>query len=397
MKKHHYDITIIGAGLIGLCMSSMLSKLNKKILVIDKNSVNSKNYLLNDIRTTAISQGTKRILDNLKIWHKIKEYSQPIKKIDVLESTSNKRIVFDSKDLGEGDLGYIVSNSILKKEFLSKINKSSRIEIMDKTEVNDLKVFDISHDKFPEIHTGDNIITSKILIGADGRYSNSRNLINLPNYKFDYKQNAYVFFITHKKSHSSNAFEVFFPEGPLAILPMLKEKNQNRSSVVWTVDKKLGDLTKLKKNEFKKMFLEKYMNLLGDVTRISDPQKYELNVVNANLTIKNRVVFIGDAAQAIHPIAGQGFNLGVRDCKVLFRNISRSFELGLDPGTILRLESYLKERLSDKYSFMGATHFLNLIFSNNSRSVTKLRKIGLGVVQKSKILKNFFMSRAMGL
>ena len=397
MKKHHYDITIIGAGLIGLCMSSMLSKLNKKILVIDKNSVNSKNYLLNDIRTTAISQGTKRILENLKIWHKIKEYSQPIKKIDVLESTSNKRIVFDSKDLGEGDLGYIVSNSILKKEFLSKINKSSRIEIMDKTEVNDLKVFDISHDKFPEIHTGDSIITSKILIGADGRYSNSRNLINLPNYKFDYKQNAYVFFITHKKSHSSNAFEVFFPEGPLAILPMLKEKNQNRSSVVWTVDKKLGDLTKLKKNEFKKMFLEKYMNLLGDVTRISDPQKYELNVVNANLTIKNRVVFIGDAAQAIHPIAGQGFNLGVRDCEVLFRNISRSFELGLDPGTILRLESYLKERLSDKYSFMGATHFLNLIFSNNSRSVTKLRKIGLGVVQKSKILKNFFMSRAMGL
>ena len=397
MKKHHYDITIIGAGLIGLCMSSMLSKLNKKILVIDKNSVNSKNYLLNDIRTTAISQGTKRILENLKIWHKIKEYSQPIKKIDVLESTSNKRIVFDSKDLGEGDLGYIVSNSILKKEFLSKINKSSGIEIMDKTEVNDLKVFDVSHDKFPEIHTDDSIITSKILIGADGRYSNSRNLIDLPNYKFDYKQNAYVFFITHKKSHSSNAFEVFFPEGPLAILPMLKEKNQNRSSVVWTVDKKLGDLTKLKKNEFKKMFLEKYMNLLGDVTRISDPQKYELNVVNANLTIKNRVVFIGDAAQAIHPIAGQGFNLGVRDCKVLFRNISRSFELGLDPGTIFRLESYLKERLSDKYSFMGATHLLNLIFSNNSRSVTKLRKIGLGVVQESKILKNFFMSRAMGL
>ena len=397
MKKHHYDITIIGAGLIGLCMSSMLSTLNKKILLIDKNAINSKNYLLNDIRTTAISQGTKRILENLKIWHKIKEYSQPIKKIDVLESTSNKRIVFDSKDLGEGDLGYIVSNSILKKEFLSKINKCSRIEIMDKTEVKDLKVFDISHDKFPEIHTSDSLITSKILIGADGRYSNSRNLINLPNYKFDYKQNAYVFFITHKKSHSSNAFEVFFPEGPLAILPMLKEKNQNRSSVVWTVDKKLGDLTKLKKNEFKKMFLAKYMNLLGDVTRISDLQKYELNVVNANLTIKNRVVFIGDAAQAIHPIAGQGFNLGVRDCEVLFRNISRSFELGLDPGTILRLESYLKERLSDKYSFMGATHFLNLIFSNNSRSVTKLRKMGLGVVQKSKILKNFFMSRAMGL
>ena len=139
------------------------------------------------------------------------------------------------------------------------------------------------------------------------------------------------------------------------------------------------------------------MNLLGDVTRISDPQKYELNVVNANLTIKNRVVFIGDAAQAIHPIAGQGFNLGVRDCKVLFRNISRSFELGLDPGTILRLESYLKERLSDKYSFIGATHFLNLIFSNNSRSVSVLRKMGLGVVQKSKILKNFFMSKAMGL
>ena len=116
MKKHHYDITIIGAGLIGLCMSSMLSTLNKKILLIDKNSINSKNYLLNDIRTTAISQGTKRILENLKIWHKIKEYSQPIKKIDVLESTSNKRIVFDSKDLGEGDLGYIVSNSVLKKE-----------------------------------------------------------------------------------------------------------------------------------------------------------------------------------------------------------------------------------------------------------------------------------------
>ena len=397
MKKHHYDITIIGAGLIGLCMSSMLAGLNKKILIIDKSSVKSKNFLFNDIRTTAISQGTKRILENLKIWHKIKEFSQPIKKIDVLESTSDQRIVFDSEDLGEGNLGYIVSNCVLKKEFLSKINRSSKIEIMDKTEVNELKIPDKNYDNFPEIYTHGKVITSQILIGADGRYSNSRNLINMPNYKLDYSQNAYVFFITHKKSHCSNAYEIFFPEGPLAILPMLKEKNQNRSSVVWTVDKRLGDFTKLQKSEFKKMFLKKYRNLLGDLVKISEPKKYELNVVNANLTMKNRFILIGDAAQAIHPIAGQGFNLGVRDCQVLFENISRSYELGLDPGTIIRLESYFRERIIDKYVFIGATHFLNLIFSNNFKSINKIRNMGLGIVQKSRTLKNFFMSRAMGL
>ncbi len=353
--------------------------------------------MLDDIRTTAISQGSKRILENLNIWQKIKKYSQPIKKIDVLESTSNQRVIFDSEDLGEGHLGYIVPNSMLKKELLLKIRKSSKIKIMDKTEITDLKVSDQIDDNFPEIFTSDSIITSQILIGADGRYSTSRNLINMPNYKFDYSQNAYVFFITHKKSHFSNAYEIFFPEGPLAILPMLKEKNQNKSSVVWTVDKKLGDLTKLKKNEFKKKFLEKYMNLLGDVMEISNPKKYELNVINANLVIKNRVVFIGDAAQAIHPIAGQGFNLGVRDCDVLFRNIYKSYELGLDPGAINRLESYLRARLLDKYAFIGATHFLNLIFSNNIKPINKLRNMGLGVVEKSKFLKNFFMSRAMGL
>ena len=396
-KKHHYDFVIIGAGLVGLFMATMLLKKKVKVLLIEKSSLDLKKFKNSDNRTTAVSQGTMRVLMNLDLWQFIKPFAQPIKNIDVFDGFSNNKLRFESSSLDEGDLGYIVENKILKKILLENIIPNKLLNFIPNTEVIEiLKDEQIIENKIT-VKTEKTIITSNLVIGADGRNSRSRFLNNLKYYEHDYKQNAYIFNIKHKENHNNKALEIFYPEGPLAVLPMLKVGKDYQSSVVWTVDKKLGDLTKLKKKDFKIEFVKRYKNYFGPIVSLGQPNKYPLNVKNVFDRTHERFVLIGDASQAIHPIAGQGFNLGVRDCVVLAENISKSLDLGIDPGMKNCLSQYENKRLLDKELFVSATHFLNLLFSNNSNGVRYIRQIGLGIVERIPILKNKLMKIAMGL
>ena len=396
-KKHHYDIVIVGGGLVGLFMATMLIRKKIKILLVDKGNLTSKNLKTYDKRTTALSQGTMRVLKNLDLWKFIEPSSQPIKNIDVLDGFSRKKLRFESSSLGEGALGYIVENKILRKILLANITSDKLADIFSNTEVIQISLDREIIDEKIKIETTKQIITSNLIIGADGRNSKSRFLNDIKYYEYDYKQNAYIFNILHKDNHNSKALEIFYPEGPLAVLPMMNNGKNYQSSVVWTIDNKLGDFTKLKKEDFKAEFLKRYKNYFGSILRIGLPKKYPLNVKNSYDRSKKRFVLIGDASQAIHPIAGQGFNLGVRDCVDLAKNISKSMELGIDPGLRTSLVQFENKRLIDKELFVNSTHYLNLIFSNNNSGIRFLRKTGLEIVERVPALKNQLMKIAMGL
>ncbi len=397
-KENHYDIVIVGAGLTGLLMSLLLGSNGINVCVIEQSDY-KKNFSKGlDKRTTAISQGTKRLLEKLSLWKSIKRFCQPIKKITVQEQFSKNELDFDSSKLNQGSLGFIIKNKILKTSLLNKIEGYDCIKLLLNTKVDDIKINKKNSDIKPHVRSGINKITSNLIIVSDGRFSKCRELINMKYFMYDYNQTAYIFNIKHQENHNSEALERFFPEGPLAILPM---KNNSttffESSVVWTIENSLGDFTKLTKENFKAEFLERYNNYFGDIKHISIPKKYNLDLRYTYSSFVNRVVFIGDSSQAIHPIAGQGFNLAVRDCESLCEILLNQKYNGFDVGNTSALLKYENRRYFDRKVFIESTHRLNLLFSNNYSAIKGIRSLGLSMVQNLDFLKKELMLVAMGL
>ena len=396
MKKNYTqsEVLIIGAGFIGQIMALMLASSKITVTLVDKN-----NFEKSDKRTTAISQGSSRIFKNLGIWKQLKNKTEGINKIFVSDQDSQDYLKFDSSVLNEGKLGFIIENQYFRKILKKEISQSKYISTFEKNEITNIyenkkenasKVFAESRDK---------IVVSDLIIAADGRTSATRKLLNLKYHETIYEQNAYVFNIFHEEKHNGVALEKFFPEGPLAILPMkaLLKPYQNRSSVVWTVDQKLGDLTKITKKEFLAEFSKRYDNFFGKLIKSSKPSVYPLNLIYAYDTITEKVVLVGDAAQGIHPIAGQGFNLGLRDCKLLHNIILDAKLTGQKFNCLNLLKRYQNIRSIDRSLFIEATDKLNKIFSNNSQSLKIIRKFGMRFINKSDFIKNQLMKNAMGL
>ena len=390
MDNHQHNIIIVGSGLVGMTLALMLSKLECRVTILDKNS-KKKILELKDSRTSAISQGSSRILREISIWSKIKKKVQPINDIKVTEGTNKNDLIFKSESLNEGPLGYIVDNTFLKKTFFREVLKSNFVKFIGEVNIKDIK----RESNFATIFSNKGNFRAPLIVGADGRNSKMRFLADIKSFFFDYDQVAFVFNIAHKLSHQSTALERFFPSGPLALLPM-QNNNKKSSSVVWTVDSAITD--KLSDNKkFNNEFEKKYAQAFGQITKVSKPVKYNLNVISCYEYFKERIVLIGDACQAIHPIAGQGLNLGLRDSYYLARVISESLKLGLDIGSEYVLRDYSSQRKVDKNLLIQATHRLNQLFSNNSVLIKLVRENGLKIFNKSSYLKKKSMMFAMGL
>tara|TARA_B100000035_G_scaffold244461_1_gene213012 strand:- start:8942 stop:10129 length:1188 start_codon:yes stop_codon:yes gene_type:complete len=390
LDNHQHNIIIVGSGLVGMTLALLLSNLEFKVTILDKNS-KKKLLEVKDSRTSAISQGSSRILEEISIWSKINKKVQPINDIKVSEGTNKNNLTFMSESLNEGPLGYIVDNTFLKKTFFKEVLKSNFVKFIGEVKIKDIK----KKSNYATIISNKGNFKAPLIVGADGRYSRMRFLADIKSFFFDYNQIAFVFNIAHKLSHQSTALERFFPSGPLALLPM-QNNNKKCSSVVWTVDSALKEKL-LDNKKFDNEFEKKYANAFGQITTVSKPVKYDLNVISCYEYFKERVVLIGDACQAIHPIAGQGLNLGLRDAYDLATVISESLRLGLDIGSTCVLRDYSSKRLLDKKLLIQATHRLNQLFSNNSALIRLLRENGLKIFNKSSYLKKKSMMFAMGL
>ena len=391
MTKNHHEIIICGAGMIGLTFALLMAEKKIKVCIIDKNDKELL-FAQHDNRTTAISQGSYRIFEKLGVWKKLKNEFQPINKIYVSEGLGSHDINFDCKSLKEGPLGFIVDNKLIKRTLLNEVSKSKYISFKYCTEI-----FNINNENIDNsfIETKNLKLYFKMLVAADGRFSKTRYHANIKYYTHDYQQTAFVFNISHSKKHHGIALERFFSTGPLAILPVNNSKI-NQSSVVWTVDSEVANNNAFKKN-FRKEFEKKYDNFFGELLSLSQVKEYPLNVFFCYDIFKKNIVLVGDACQAIHPIAGQGFNLGLRDVFVLAKTLQQSKELGLEPFNLNLMKSYENMRKIDKTILVNATHNLNGLFSGSGKFKSLFRKTGLRIFSQSTFLKNQSMLFAMGL
>jgi len=384
------DITIIGGGLAGMTAAIGLADNGFDVALIDRIPKGSLTDVSYDGRASALAYASCQMLEALGIWDHMAPYAQPILEIRVSDGPSLLHLHFDHETLGEGPLGQMVENRHTRLALFARMEEMDNIHFLAPETVTDISRHNTSAEVMLE--SGKHI-QSKLLLGIDGRDSMVRGHADIPVSTLPYKQHGIVCSIEHEFSHCGIAHERFLPSGPFAILPL----TGNRSSLVWTEKSHLVDtIMDLSDRAFTAEVTRRIGNFLGDIKVVGGRWAYPLSLQYAARYIDERLALIGDAAHSIHPISGQGLNLGLKDVAALIEVLVNARSVGLDIGALNVLENYERWRTTDNASVYAITDLFNRLFSNDIEPIKLARDVGMAGVNKVTPLKNFFMSHARG-
>lgn len=395
--ESRFDIIIAGAGMVGVTLALGLARRGLAIAVIDREPLSTRLDPTFDGRTTAVSFGAHRLLKRLDAWEGIAPYAEPILDIRVSDANSPFFLDYHYREVGTHPFGWIVENRCIRKALADAAAEYDNIIPITPAEPFALH----RTDHAAEITLMDGrVLRAGLVVGADGRRSRIRDMAGIGTFSADYKQTAIVCTIAHEQPHHGLAQERFLPAGPFAVLPMQEDKNTKfwRSSLVWTersADAPL--LMRLPEAEFIQEIRERTGDYLGEIRTTGPRFSYPLQVMHAKRYASPRVALAGDAAHGIHPIAGQGVNLGWRDVAVLTELVGEHARLGLDIGDMAMLRHYERWRRADNLTMLAVTDGLNRLFSNHLPPLKLARGLGLWAVGQLPPLKKLFMRDAMGL
>lgn len=384
------DVVVVGGGLAGLTLTALMAGRGITSLCLDRESAAG----TNDTRTVAISFGSKKILMNAGVWQKLKDADLcPIRDIHITDSGSPLLLQFLARETGEDAFGWIVENKILRRALMERLSELKTATHIPNADVVD---FNVTDKTASAILKDEKVFSGKLIVGCDGRGSFTREWMGVGARGWNYKQCAAVFTVTHENPHENVAVEDFRPEGPLAILPMNDDGvGHHRSAVVWSQHGRGAKFSDPK--VFEMAVQVRFPEMYGAVKITASPAYYPLGLIHAYRYTAPRMALAADAAHGIHPIAGQGLNLGLRDIETLADLVASAREQKKDIGSADVLSAYETARRADNMSMAGATDMLNRLFSNPSKTLAALRRAGLMAVQASGPARRFFMRRAMGL
>ncbi len=380
-------VIIVGAGLVGAALAIRLSQLGIKVQLLEKNAY--KKPLKKDGRTIAVTLGSQKFLEQCGLWQALAPTAQRINHIRVFEQGSAWTLDYDYQDLGVEPMGYIIEFDCLLSALHKSVKSAKHVEILDNCTLQSI---------LPgEVHTKEyGVLKAPLVIGADGRHSWVRNQVNIKSSTKEYGHKALVAHFIHEKPHQSTAWEVFQPSGPFAILPMVDTpQGQSQSGVVWCGSKDAPwetiPTTKLEQQ------LMDIFPFYGKVTLNSQRWTFPLVALTVDKVTAPRTVLVGDSAHALHPIAGQGVNLGWRDVAHLAEILSEAKDLGGDLGSPHLLSQYARRRKFDHKGLYFFTDGLTRLYAVDNSIVSFARQAGLAVIGKIPPLKKFFMKKAMGI
>ncbi|QGR02098.1 2-octaprenyl-3-methyl-6-methoxy-1,4-benzoquinol hydroxylase [Ehrlichia ruminantium] len=384
-SRKYYDVVILGAGINGIITSIALSELSLSVALIDKNEILSS---IPKDRVFALSKKSQEILDKFNIWSNVKKFC-PILDILIKDGDSTTFAHFDHKCVSDNPMGYTIESEFLCKAFKKYLKK------VDLYSQCTYKSVDINCDLVNLELTDNTKLSTPLLVCAEGKHSNLKNILNIPYIKYDYSQSCIVCNVTHTNNHNNIAVEHFFPTGPFAVLPMY---GQHKSSIVWTNKTYISNmLMELNKNDLTLELEKKCKPYLDNIKLDSNILCFPLHLIFTKHLYKNRVVLIGDAAHSIHPVAGQGLNLGIRDIDKLVSNIKSAKQYGIDIGSSYVLKNFSYDRYFDNFLMASFTTCINSIFSTKYCIAKSIRFAGLSLVQNSKTIKNMMIKHAMGI
>jgi len=385
------DIAVIGGGLSGLTTALALSRCGFRVVLNDREPEAVMRRVERDGRTTAIAASGRSMLEALGVWDTLAPEAEPILDIRVSDGDSRQFLHYDHREVGDTPMGHIVENALLKKTLFDVLRAQKNISYEPGIGVRDVTTE--PNQVSARLEDGRSLHAA-LLIGADGRASKIRQLAGIRVTRLDYGQTSLVFTVAHSRPHHGVAHERFLPGGPLAFLPMA----DNRSSVVWTERSHTARaLMTLDNDALADALSARFDDCLGTLSIVGGRWSFPLSLVNAEKQTGPRLALVGDAAHGIHPIAGQGFNLGLRDIAALADEVTEAARLGLDIGSAEVLRRFQAARRFDTMTLVLATDGLNRLFSNDIAPLRALRSGGLGLVNKVPPLKKLFMRHAMGV
>lgn len=383
------DAVVAGAGLSGLSVALALAEAGLRVTLVDRADPRGAAGRA-DVRTTAISLSSRRLLHALGAWSAVADGAEPILDILVSDAGSPNHLHYDHRTVGDEPMGHIVANSDLKDSLLERLAAQPGVAFADPGTIVGLTVTPGT----AELALADGRrLSGAVVVAADGRDSAVRRLAGLRTTRVAYRQSSVVDTIAHALPHHGLAHERFLPGGPLALLPL----PGSRSALVWTERSAVADrIARLDEDAFAAALLERFGDSLGALRPLGPRRVYPLELVTAERFVADRVALVGDAAHAIHPVAGQGFNLGLRDVAALAEVMADAVGLGLDPGSATVLRDYQKRRRFDTMSLVASTDGLVRLFSNDIAPVRTLRRLGLRAVERIPAFKRVAVRHAMG-
>jgi 2-octaprenyl-6-methoxyphenol hydroxylase len=388
-----FDLIIIGGGMTGLALACASAGAALRVLLVERRPLASTLAPPFDGRVTAIAQGSRRLLEAIGVWPALAGDGQPILDIRVGERHSPLTVHYDHRVVGDQPLGHIVENRLLRGALLRRVEElaGSGLVLAAPAEILRLDC----RERLARLKLrGGGEFTAALVAAAEGRSSPTRAAQGIDVLRWDYRQTGIVATIAHERPHRGLAVERFFPDGPFAILPM----TGRRSSIVWAAQDRLArELIGLADDDFMAELGERFGDQLGALTLAGPRWHYPLSMVQARRYTLPRLALVGDAAHAIHPIAGQGWNLALRDVAALAELLVDARRLGLDPGGAAVLARYERWRRFDSLALIAITDGLNRLFGNDLLPLRLARELGLGLVERAPPLKQFLMRHAMGL
>ncbi|MDA7705675.1 FAD-dependent oxidoreductase [Rickettsiales bacterium] len=393
MNRKNFDIAIIGGGFAGLSTALSLSDISPdlSIALIEKTDFLAKKRA-SDGKNFAISNNSIKLFQKINIWDNLKDKAGKIKDITISDKDSPFYLHFDSNIFeGSKQMGVMLKSHDIYNQLCDRIAIQKNIQIFAPNSYQDINFDD---HKSEIIFDDSSKISAKLIIIADGRKSYFREKFQIEtNYKH-YDQTALVFDIKHSNDHKNIAYEKFFPEGAFAILPL---KEQNKSSIVWMVKTDLKDIyLNFDQENLTNQLRKKTGDDLGDVKITSKVFSYDLELIYPKEYFYKKALLIADAAHAIHPIAGQGFNLGIKDIMILTDLVANNFKIGEEINSDELIAKYNKFAKFEAKKMILATDNLDKLFSNNILPVKIARDLGLAITQKIPKLKKLFIKIAGG-
>ncbi|QIV95922.1 2-octaprenyl-3-methyl-6-methoxy-1,4-benzoquinol hydroxylase [Allofrancisella inopinata] len=415
------DVVIVGAGMVGLSLALALHKKGLQVAIIEAKSISSKVLDQNRIETrvSAINHTSKRFLKELDVWNIIRSYRvSPYYQMQVWDDDLEEKITITAEEISEHSLGCIVENDVIITALLEKISHTG-IEIFDNQKIKEIQRNDNTEKLFlqsviPELNPESNFVSSNkreilkrvqddfkesfsietsLIVGADGANSFVRDYFNFETKVKPYDHISIVATLEIEKEHNQTAYQRFYDKGVLAFLPL---EDKNKASIVWSVKTDYANyLMGLKEQEFEKALALAIGNILGDTKLLSKRFSFELLQRHAKSYIQDKVVLVGDAAHSIHPLAGQGVNLGFKDVISLTNVLSESFAKGRLLGAESTLDKYQRDRKLDNTKMITLMKTFKEVFGSDNKYLKKIRRLGLKFVDKNSFIKRIIVKQAL--
>ena len=389
MTQSRADLLILGGGLVGTTLAIAAARKGFTSHVVDRADPAELTAEGFDGRASAISTASWNLFENIGIAPALESFASPINTIAVTDQMKPGRLDFQPAP-EDGTLGRMFANRRLRLALFEAAEAEPLITMHSKADITERTRDDYS----TSVTLADGTqLSAPLMVAAEGRGSPTRDDAGIKLAKWDYSHRAIIAGLTHEKPHDHVAWEIFYPAGPFALLPMQDDPDgTHRSALVWTVDDadaagtlKLGD------RAFLAEVTKRMGDMFGAITSVGARSSYPLGFHHTAKITETRLALIGDAAHGIHPIAGQGLNLGLRDVGALVEVIEEGRRIGLDPGDAQLLKRYENWRGLDSFMVALATDGLTRLFGVGGNTASAIRRLGMAGVQRAPVLKDFFI------